>query len=77
MVTFRIARAYATWTPDAREQIRASLTELPHGIDHTMCFLGLGDHGGGPTEAQIAWLKENWNAFDGRKTGVLQPAAVL
>jgi alpha-mannosidase len=38
---------------------------LPDGVDHTMCFLGLGDHGGGPTEAQIGWLKENWDTFDG------------
>lgn len=67
VVTFRIARAYTTWVPDSREQILASLTELPEGIDHTMCFLGLGDHGGGPTETQIAWLKEHWNTFEGCK----------
>jgi len=73
VVTFRIARAYTTWSPDAREHIRASLTELPDGVDHTMCFLGLGDHGGGPTEAQIAWLKENWGAFEGARLEFSSP----
>lgn len=67
VATFRIARAYTTWGAEVREHIKGSLTELPEGIDHTMCFLGVGDHGGGPTEAQIAWLKENWNTFDGCK----------
>ncbi len=73
VVTFRIARAYTTWSPDAREHIKASLADLPDGIDHTMCFLGLGDHGGGPTEAQIAWLKENWNTFEGAKLEFSSP----
>jgi len=41
--------------------IAASLTDLPDGIDHTMCFIGLGDHGGGATEEQIAYLREHWN----------------
>ncbi len=73
VVTFRIARAYTTWAADAREHIRASLAGLPEGIDHTMCFLGLGDHGGGPTEAQIAWLKENRDTFDGARLEFSSP----
>jgi alpha-mannosidase len=73
VITFRIARAYTHWSPDATDQIKACLTELPEGIDHTMCFLGVGDHGGGPTEAQIVWLKQNWNAFDGVKLEFSSP----
>jgi len=38
-----------------------------------MCFLGLGDHGGGPTEAQIAWLQENWNSFEGARLEFSSP----
>lgn len=63
VTTFRVARAYTTWGAEVADHIRASLSNLPEGIDHTMCFLGVGDHGGGPTEAQIAWLREHWNDF--------------
>ncbi|MFI4973852.1 MAG: hypothetical protein ACHP84_04850 [Caulobacterales bacterium] len=30
-----------------------------------MCFIGVGDHGGGPTERQIAWCRDHADAFDG------------
>ena len=66
VTTFRIATSYLCIKPDSqRQHILDSLTELPEGLDHTMCFLGLGDHGGGPTEKQIAWLRQNWNSFEG------------
>lgn len=65
VVTFRIAGAYTTWGPSARASLEACITELPEGIDHTMCFLGVGDHGGGPAEDQIAWLREHWNDLPG------------
>jgi alpha-mannosidase len=64
IITFRIASAYCVQEM-TEEHIRASLKELPHGIEDTMCFVGVGDHGGGPTERQIAWLREHWNAFEG------------
>ena len=64
VMTFRIAQSYNT-RRIRREHIEAALTELPEGLDHTMCFVGLGDHGGGPTETQIAWCRENQDAFPG------------
>ncbi len=63
VVTFRIARAYTTWSAEVRRHIEASLTELPEGIDHTMCFLGVGDHGGGPTEAADRLAEGQLGAF--------------
>ena len=64
VVTFRIASAYT-----ARElneaHILACMEGLPNGVEDTMCFVGVGDHGGGPTERQIAWLREHWDAFPG------------
>jgi alpha-mannosidase len=66
VVTFRIARAYNAWH-GSREHIEAALTELPPGIEDTMCFLGVGDHGGGPTETQIAWIREHQEAFPGHR----------
>ena len=65
VVTFRIASAYTTREPDCTAHILQSLTHLPPGVQDTMCFIGVGDHGGGPTEAQIAWLQANKDAFPG------------
>lgn len=64
VIAFRIARAYTT-REITIEHVRASLEGLPEGICHTMCFVGLGDHGGGMTERQITWCREHENAFEG------------
>lgn len=64
VTAFRVARAYTT-RQISRAHIEASLTELPPGVQNTMCFVGVGDHGGGPTEEQIAWLREHTNDFPG------------
>ena len=32
-----------------------------------MCFLGVGDHGGGPNEHMIEWVKENKDAIPGAR----------
>ncbi len=64
VVTFRIAGGYCTGDISV-SHIRNSLGELPPGIEHTMCFVGLGDHGGGPTERQIAWCRANADAVEG------------
>ncbi|MEN9937655.1 MAG: hypothetical protein RLZZ387_4234 [Chloroflexota bacterium] len=50
---FRIAAAYQTRYDDLRAHIERSLEELPPELGHTMCFFGVGNHGGGPTKAQI------------------------
>lgn len=44
-----------------------SLKDLPEGCDHTACFVGVGDHGGGPTEQQIAWIRRHANDIEGVK----------
>ncbi|HEX2951593.1 MAG TPA: hypothetical protein VHV83_18810, partial [Armatimonadota bacterium] len=66
VTTFRIAGAYTTglFLP-SMEHIQRSLTELPEGITHTMCFYGVGDHGGGPTEESIRWIREHRHDLDG------------
>lgn len=64
VVAFHIAGAYAT-RHITLDHVRASLAGMPVGIDHTMCLVGLGDHGGGPTERQIVWCREHANAIDG------------
>jgi len=66
IVTFRIARAYSTRELTV-EHIRASTEQLPEGIEHTMCFAGVGDHGGGITRRQIDWCREHHDRIDGLK----------
>ena len=73
VVTFRIARAYATRDVTA-EHILASLEGLPAGVSHTMCFVGVGDHGGGPTERQIQWCRDHAEVFDGCRLEFSSPS---
>lgn len=58
VATFRIAPAYCTATL-GWDHIEGSLAGLPAGVDDTMCFVGVGDHGGGPTESLVEWCREN------------------
>lgn len=67
VVTFRIAAAYCTSRGLSGEHIEASMTDLPQGMDHTMCFVGVGDHGGGPTESLVEWCREHQHAFSGAR----------
>lgn len=64
VVVFRIAGGYCTGQLTL-DHVRRATTELPPGLEHTMCFAGVGDHGGGPTEKQIAWCCEHRDALDG------------
>ena len=64
VVTFRIASNYEI-SKITTDHVVASLKGLPDGMRHTMCFVGVGDHGGGPTERQIDWCRENQDAISG------------
>ncbi len=64
VVTFRIAGSYGAATIEP-EHIARSMSELPEGLDQTMCFYGVGDHGGGPTAESVRWIAENRDAIDG------------
>jgi alpha-mannosidase len=63
--TFRIGRAYAYRPADLSDHIRAAIDSLPAGCDQTMCFYGVGDHGGGPTRSQIRWIAEHLEFAEG------------
>lgn len=74
VLTFRIEGAYCTVEALAREHIEKSLRALPAGVTHTMCFIGLGDHGGGPSQAMIDWCRANRRAFEGIELVFSSPA---
>ncbi len=65
VVTYRIVKEYNLGTDLKESKVRDAYSELPPGIDDAMLFFGFGDHGGGPTERQIQWLREHQNAFEG------------
>ena len=75
VTTFRIADAYCTPSPEIHPQhIRASLEDLPQGINHTMCFIGLGDHGGVPSRAMTQWCRDHAHAFEGAELVFSSPS---
>ncbi len=75
VTTFRITGAYCTRTDDLKDHVRAALEATPDGAEHTMCFFGVGDHGGGPTRAQIRWVRDNASAIDGARLIFSHPRA--
>ncbi|MEI6520068.1 MAG: glycoside hydrolase family 38 C-terminal domain-containing protein [bacterium] len=65
VLTFHIAACYNASGDDIIWHIRQSMENLPEGITDTMCFVGAGDHGGGPTAKLLNWLIEHKNSIDG------------
>jgi alpha-mannosidase len=60
---FRISPAYVTFSDDLYGQIMLSLDAADPELGHTMCFYGVGNHGGGPTKANIEYILEHAHAF--------------
>ena len=63
VIGFRISPAYVTFSDDLYGQIMLSIEAADPQLGHTMCFYGVGNHGGGPTKANIEYILENANAF--------------
>jgi len=43
---------------DLSAQVAAALAAADPGLGHALCFYGVGDHGGGPTKANIEWIRD-------------------
>ena len=65
IVTFRIMKQYNLGSELSETHLREAIESLPEGIQDSMLFVGFGDHGGGPSEHQIAWLRKHQNSFEG------------
>lgn len=65
VLAFRIAPSYVTRSDTIYGQIMMSAEAADRDLGHTMCFYGLGNHGGGPTKATIEYLLANQDKFDG------------
>ena len=70
VLAFRITATYGTREgADLAGHIERSIDAKPPALDHTMCFFGVGNHGGGPTKRQI----EQVQAVDrGREDCIVQ-----
>lgn len=75
VVGFRIAQAYVTRTDDLYGQIMLTLEAADHNLGHTMCYYGIGNHGGGPTKGNIEYILENQNFADGVELRFSTPQA--
>jgi alpha-mannosidase len=57
LLTCRLPRQYATWSDDMDEQVRQCAAEILPPLEDMVCFYGVGDHGGGPTRANLESLR--------------------
>ena len=62
---YRIPKPYVTRTHDLYGQIMLAADAADPAVGHIMCFYGVGNHGGGPTKANIEYVLEHERAFDG------------
>lgn len=62
---FRVIDGYAWSADDLGEHVQSALAHADPALGHTMCFYGVGDHGGGPTMAQIEWILAHRHAIAG------------
>ncbi len=66
--TFRISRSYCTTGRDTETNLRANLdaalADANPTIGHVMCFVGVGNHGGGPAKREIEWLNAHLHYRD-------------
>ncbi|HET7572043.1 MAG TPA: hypothetical protein VFJ77_05160 [Gaiellaceae bacterium] len=63
VLAFRIEPAYATRTASLAGGLEICLEAANRDLGHAMCFFGVGDHGGGPSKAQIEWVLEHRDQF--------------
>ena len=75
VTTFRLIGPYNASDADLTRHIETTLAAMPAGVDHTMCFYGVGDHGGGPTKTQIEWIRDHADAVAGAQFIFSHPRA--
>ncbi len=61
----RILSSYATSPDSLPAHIQSVLSEANPELGHVMCFIGAGDHGGGPVRRELDYLLEHRNDFPG------------
>ena len=75
VIGFRIAQAYVTRTDELYGQIMLTLDAADSSLEHTMCFYGVGNHGGGPTKGNIEYILNNRDFAPGVELRFSHPQA--
>ncbi len=77
ITTYRISRAYCSTgsIENIAKNIDTTLEEVTPGMNDCMCFIGVGDHGGGPTRKELDWLLEHRNYAEGVELVFSHPRA--
>ena len=66
VLAFRLVTNYETFDIEKlKRNIEETLKIASPDLPATMCFYGVGNHGGGPTEEQIEFIERNENYRDG------------
>jgi len=65
VLTSRILCSYATWNDATEGHLLSALEEADPKLGHVMCFIGVGDHGGGPFRNEIEYVLEHKNDYPG------------
>jgi alpha-mannosidase len=74
VTAFRIEPGYVANFADLAGQVRIAVESADASLGHTMCFYGVGNHGGGPSKAMIEWIMANRD-FDGHELTFSTPQA--
>jgi alpha-mannosidase len=53
VLAFRISFGYCTRGEDLEKHVSRCAGKIKEPFDHTMCFYGVGNHGGGPTRENV------------------------
>ena len=75
VTAFRIEPGYVANFADLSGQVKIAVESADPGLGHTMCFYGVGNHGGGPSKAMIEWIIAN-RSFDGHELIFSTPAGL-
>ncbi len=74
VTAFRIVPGYVANFADLGGQVQIAVESADPALGHTMCFYGVGNHGGGPSKAMIEWILANRD-FEGHELVFSTPQA--
>lgn len=75
VLAFRITPGYVANFDDLYGQIMIAAEDADGSLGHTMCFYGIGNHGGGPSRRMIEFILENRSSFQGLELRFSTPQA--
>jgi len=76
VTAFRIVPGYVANFADLSGQVKFAIESADPELGHTMCFYGVGNHGGGPSKAMIEWIIAN-RRFENHELIFSTPQAFL